>query len=289
VIDDARAAGALPELAHAYYLGHLAYTSLGSPKRNDVRGLALPIYEELGDLLGQAIALNNLGIVAYYEGRWDEALEFYGRSRSARERIGDVVGAATIANNIAEILSDQGRLEEAEAELRDVREICEAAGSRLMTAVADANLGRAAARAGRGDEARELLTAAIASLREIDAGSFVVEVQARLAEAALFAAEFEDALAAADLAEAITGTSAPPAVQALLNRVRGQALLRTGRPEDAARELDESLRIAREGGMLYEVALTLDARAQLTGSDEDAEEARRILRTLDVVRVPEVP
>ncbi len=154
-----------------------------------MRELALPIYEELGDLLGQANALNNLGIDAYYEGRWDEALAHYGRSRAARDRIGDVVGAATIANNIAEILSDQGRIDEAEAELREVRTICEAAGSLLMTAVADANLGRAASRAGRVDEAGELLYAAITSLREIDAGiGFVVEVQARLAEAALFAA-----------------------------------------------------------------------------------------------------
>ena len=111
VIEDARAAGALEELAHAYYLVHLAYTSLGSPKRHEVRDLALPIYEELGDLLGQANALNNLGIDAYYEGRWDEALGYYERSRAARQRIGDVVGAATIANNIAEILSDQGRID----------------------------------------------------------------------------------------------------------------------------------------------------------------------------------
>jgi len=289
VIEEARGARALPELAHAYYLVHLAYTSLGSPKRYEVRDLALPIYEELGDLLGQANALNNLGIDAYYEGRWDEALGFYDRSRAARERIGDVVGAATIANNIAEILSDQGRIEEAEAELREVRSICEAAGSRLMSAVADANLGRAAARAGRGDEARELLTAAAAALREIDAGSFVVEIHARLAEAAFFAGDADLALANVAETEAITGTSAPPAVRALLHRVRGHALRLGGQEEAAARELEESLRIAREAGMQYEEALTLHARARLTGSEEDAAEAQRILDALDVVRVPEVP
>jgi tetratricopeptide (TPR) repeat protein len=289
VIEDARAAGALPELAHAYYLVHLAYTSLGSPKRLEVRELALPIYEELGDLLGQANALNNLGIDAYYEGRWDEALGYYTRSRAARERIGDVVGAATIANNLAEILSDQGRIDEAEAELREVRATCEAAGSRLMTAVADGNLGRAAARAGRPDEARELLTAAASALREIDAGSFVVEIQARLAEAALFAGEAERAIAAVAETEAITGTSAPPAVQALLHRVRGHALRLGGQADAAGRELEESLRIAREGGMEYEEALTLQARATLTGSEEDAAEAQQILDALDVVRVPEIP
>jgi tetratricopeptide (TPR) repeat protein len=289
VIDEARGAGALEELAHAYYLVHLAYTSLGSPKRHEVRELALPIYEELGDLLGQANALNNLGIDAYYEGRWDEALGYYGRSRAARDRIGDVVGAATIANNIAEILSDQGRIDEAEAELREVRAICEAAGSLLMTAVADANLGRAAARAGRTDEARELLTAAASALEKIDAGSFVVEVHARLAEAALFGGDADLALAAVADTEAITGTSAPPAVQALLHRVRGDALRLRDQAEAAGRELEESLRIARAGGMLYEEALTLQARARLTGAEEDAVEAQRILDALDVARVPEVP
>ncbi|HEX4324995.1 MAG TPA: hypothetical protein VHZ77_10240, partial [Gaiellaceae bacterium] len=153
----------------------------------------------------------------------------------------------------------------------------------------DANLGRAAARAGRADEARELLSAAIASLREIDAGSFVVEVQARLAEAALFAGDAEGALAGADEAEAITGTSAPPAVQALLHRIRGQALLLRGDEESAAQEFEESLRIAREGAMLYETALTLRARAKHTESEEDAEEAQRIFRELDVVDVPWLP
>src|SRR4029079_17926663 len=158
VIEEARGAGALAELAHAHYLLHLAYTSLGSPERVRVRDLGLPIYEELGDLLGQANTLNNLGIDAYYEGRWDDALEYYERSRRARERIGDVVGAAMIANNIAEILSDQGLYREAETELRQVDETSTAAGSLLMTAVAAGNLGRLAARMGRHEEARGLLT-----------------------------------------------------------------------------------------------------------------------------------
>jgi hypothetical protein len=72
-------------------------------------------------------------------------------------------------------------------------------------------------------------------------------------------------------------------VQALLHRIRGQALLLGGSEEDASREFDESLRIAREGAMLYETALTLRARAKHTGSEEDTRESRRIFRELDVV------
>ena len=229
-VEEARGAGALAQLAHAYYLLHLAYTSLGSPERTRVRDLALPIYEELGDLLGQANTLNNLGIDAYYEGRWDDALDYYERSRRARERIGDVVGAATIANNIAETLSDQGLYEEAETLFEQVDETCTAAGSLLMTAVVDGNLGRLAARKGRHDEARRLLTTALAAFREIDAAAFVLEMQARLAEAAVLAGDHVQALRDAEVAELTSEVAAPPPLQAMLHRVRGYAHLQAGRP-----------------------------------------------------------
>ncbi len=113
VVEQALAINDLRALAHAYYLLHLAYTSRGDPNRIAFRGLALPIYEEVGDLLGQGNVLNNLGIDAYYEGRWDQALDLYGRSQAFRQRVGDVVGAAASANNIGEIKSDQGHFQSA--------------------------------------------------------------------------------------------------------------------------------------------------------------------------------
>jgi tetratricopeptide (TPR) repeat protein len=253
-----------------------------------VRDLALPIYEELGDLLGQANALNNLGIDAYYEGRWDAALAYYERSRRARERIGDVVGAATIANNIAEILSDQGLLAEAEALLHQVDETCSAAGSRLMTAVVSGNLGRAAARGGRHADALELLTTALESFREIEAASFVLETQVRIAEACMLAGDHVRALAEADASEQ-SAAAAAPSVQALLHRVRGYAHLSAGRREAAAAEIERSLAIGRSGDALYEVALSLRARARLGVDAADAAEAQTLLDALHVVAAAEPP
>ena len=87
---------------------------MGSPERVAFRGLALPIFEELGDLKRQATSSNNLGIELYYEGEWARALDVYERSRALFERIGDVTSVAMAMNNIGEILSDQGRLDEAE-------------------------------------------------------------------------------------------------------------------------------------------------------------------------------
>ncbi len=289
VVEESRAAGALAELAHAYYLLHLAYTSLGSPERTRVRDLALPIYEELGDLLGQANALNNLGIDAYYEGRWDDALALYERSRRARERIGDVVGAATIANNIAEILSDQGLLDDAESLLRQVDETCRAAGSRLMTAVVAGNLGRAAARAGRYADAETLLTGALEAFTEIEAEGFVVEMRARLAEVAVLAGDHEQALRAAEEAELARESTPPPSLNALLRRIRGYAHYQAGRVDDALQEIEQSLEAARSGDALYEVALSLRARARVRGDAKDAADAQALLDALHVERVADPP
>ncbi len=196
VVAEAEPAGELPALAHAYYLLHLSHTSLRSPERADFRGLALPIYEELGDLLGQANVLNNLGIDAYYEGRWQEALDLYERSKEARERIGDVVGAAQIANNIGEIKSDQGYLTTATELFTEAREVFETSGHRMLATLALSNLGRAAAREGRFDEALADLSEARAAFDEIRAGSLVLEARGRLAEQAVLAGDAAAALRA---------------------------------------------------------------------------------------------
>jgi len=297
VLEDAQDAGDLRSLAHAYYLMHLAYTELGSPEREAFRGLALPIYEELGDLLGQANVLNNLGIDAYYEGRWDEALDLYRRSREARERIGDVVGAATITNNIGEIESDQGHLEQAEAAFREAYDVCRAAGYPLICHVATSNLGRLAARAGRVDEADEVLREALSGFEEIRAAGFVLETEARLAERALYAGDHSAAFARSTEALSRTlGAESVAHLRAQLERVRGGALLQADDLAGARECLDESLRIGREAGVEYEVALTLELLAALArregaadAVDDHVAESRAILARLGVVRTPIVP
>ncbi len=293
VVDDADAE--LAAQAHAYYLMHLAYTSLDSPEKEAFRGLALPIYEELDDLLGQANVLNNLGIDAYYDGRWDEALTLYRRSKELRERIGDVVGVATITNNIGEIKSDQGHLEPAEAHFRETLEVCERAGYRYMANLATSNLGRAAAKAGRHDEARQLLLKALGEFDEIRAGAFVLETKARLAELAALAGDPDETIRVADeTLRALAETGAAPTILAMVHRVRGFALIQLRDPVGAEQCFDESIRVARNGRRAYELALSLQALAHLrehldVDGSAEAAEASALLDGLGVVLVPEVP
>lgn len=292
-LDEADAIGDLPNAAHAYYLLHLAYTSMASPEREAYRGIALPIYEELGDLGGQAKTLNNMGIDAYYEGRWDDALDCYRLSKDFMERIGDVLGAATLTNNIGEILSDQGRLEDAVELFEEVRGVTEAAGELLLSNVARANLGRAAARAGRFEEAETLLAAAAEGFDSIKAAGFVLETQARLAELTVLAGgqpevALRHAEATLDEARAAGSTGA---LTAMLERIRGYALLQAGDLPSALEALDASLVAGRPAKVDYEVALTLNALAEAGASNADAlaEESGKMLARLGVESLPRVP
>lgn len=295
VVEEAGPTVDLEALAHAYYLLHLAYTSIGSPDRVAFRGLALPIYEDLGDLLGQANVLNNLGIDAYYEGRWEEALDLYGRSQAARDRIGDVVGAATIANNIGEIKSDQGQYEAAAELFSEANDVCTRAGSLFLATLARSNLGRLAARTGQFDEAGELLRQALASFEEMKAGSFVLETKARLAEYAVLAGDPGAGLPLAD--ETLRGveeSGTGGVVRAMLHRVRGYALAQSGDLDAAEAAVESSTRIARAGDEPYELALSLDALVRLAGrrgadGSGASDERESIFERLGVVARPYVP
>ena len=272
----------LQTLAHVYYLLHVLYTMSGSSERASFRGLALPIYEELGDLSGQARVLNNLGIESYYEGRWDEALDLYERSRELRRRTGDVTEVALQTNNIAEILSDQGHLDEAAELFGQAQQVADAAGSELISVVAQSNLGRVAGRAGRYEDAERLLEAALARFREMGA-MFTVETEARLAELEALRGRPAEAIlrAQAPLSSARDAGGMAP-VEALLYRVIGMAHVQLGEPAAALEAFETSLRVARHADAPYEVALTLQERALLTQSAEDAAEAQEIFTGLGV-------
>ena len=265
VITEANELGDLRNLAHAYYLSHVIHTFRGSPERHAFRGLALPIYEDIGDLSGQASVLNNLGIEAYYAGRWDEARDLYERSGKLRERIGDVINVATTTNNVGEIESDQGRYADAEQRFRDAMRIADSTGQRLIAAVARGNLGRVAARAGRHQEADELLTEAVAVLDEMGAAPFVLELQARRAELVAFRADApHEAIRLADETLAQEGKGAmPPALRALLERVRGTGFAQDEDPEQARAALRRALEIAEENQVEYEAGLAWRALAAL--------------------------
>jgi tetratricopeptide (TPR) repeat protein len=193
-------------------------------------------------------------------------------------------------SNIGEILSDQGRIDEAEELFADVERVCDQAGQRLMSTVARGNLGRAAARAGRFDDAEPLLADALAGFREINAASFALETEMRLAELDVLRGDRpEEALvrtrAVLEVAEDAADMAA---LHASALRLRAAARLQLGDAAAAEPDLDESIVTARRGDALYEVALALDLKGA-AGDAAAAAESAELLQRLGVERVARPP
>jgi tetratricopeptide (TPR) repeat protein len=285
----AEARGDQLSLGHALYLIDNAHTNLGDPAAGELAARAVEIFEAAGDDANLGNALTNLGVAAYYAGRWDEALALYRRSREAKTRAGDVVRAATGSNNEAEILLEQGHLDQAEALLREALRIWAAAGYQVGVALATENLGRVAARAGRLEEAAALLGDAHGRFEAIGARAFVVDVDARRAELLLLSG---DHTAARTLArrtrERLAAEGGVQALLAVLLRVEGLALLDEGRAQEARATLEESAVVAGELRARYELGLSLAAlaaagRAAGVEDVEAAKESARILSGLGVL------
>jgi class 3 adenylate cyclase/tetratricopeptide (TPR) repeat protein len=293
-IAQAEAIGDRRVLARAYATLDWAYKTLGSP--DDQWGWkALAIYEELGDLGGQAIALNNLGIGAFTVGRWDEAIQLYDRGRLAREKMGDPVFAADGTYNISEILSAQGRFDEAEEMLRQALRVWRATGYLSGAALAMSELGRLRARTGRFEDATSLLEEALAGFEHIGERQYIIETKARIAENLAFQGASESALAQVDEALSLAGamdgvhTAAP-----MMHRIRGYAWMQLGGREEARRAFEESLALARQQETPFDAALALRALARLGGGSEtsvaDLEgESATILAKLGVLSVVDPP
>jgi tetratricopeptide (TPR) repeat protein len=285
-------------LARAY--DHLETTQdlSGGKRSTRLRVKALAIHEELGDVVGEATLSNNLGLCAYFDGRWEEALRFYRRANSLDRTIGNdnaLVGGNLV--NEAEILSDQGRLEDAKMLLEEARTVYDARGSAFGAALATGALGRLAARSARHVEAEALLIEALATLEAIGAKGSATETRARIAEAHLLAGEHRRAyeLATRILEAEKNEMTAYTGLIAQLERTAGYAAFQNHEPDVAADHFRRSMEAAEKDGVTYESALTLIAAAELaerTSLEEPAilrAEGQEILDRLGVVAVPAVP
>jgi class 3 adenylate cyclase/tetratricopeptide (TPR) repeat protein len=288
--DAALALGDRAALADAYYVRAAAEGDRGGPAQ-DFLDRAFAIFEELGLVHRQATVLNNMGVRAYYEGDWARAGELYLRSEEAMQRAGDVLTGGHAANNRAEILLDQGRLVEA-AELFDgALRTYRAAKFPLGEALVTLNLGRLAGAEGRFDDAHARFDDAAELLAALGSESFLIEADARRAEAYVLEGRHDDAASLA--AEALDGLSRTGEIgvrKPLLERALGLAAVQSRKRDDASPHFERSLQAARELGAEYEIARTLDARvATGLALDGEAEEARAIMQRLGVVAIPDVP
>ena len=193
---EAEAAGDRAALADALRFIDWPKMELGQLDEPTNSERALAIYEELGDLTGQAHTMNVLGAHAYWKGDWDRALECYRNCLVIDRRTGNPINVAFGHLNIGEIELDQGHLDEAEAQFIEAVREWRAAGYRSGVASATVMLARVAACRGRHDDAQRLFDEAVAEFRAIGSRPEVVEALARQAEGLLIGGDPAGALVA---------------------------------------------------------------------------------------------
>ena len=233
----------------------------------------------------QGRVLNNLGVTAYYESRWTDAVDFYERARAAAEKSGDAVkGVGTALMNIAEIRIDQGRTDEAEELLREALSIWRAARSPFNIGTSLENLGRIATRRNELDRAAELFAKAREEFERVGADSLIAETSAWELERLVFAGDGAKARVLLERLDAETERrDLVPALRAAIERLAGQTELLAGNREAAIARLRHSAELAAKAeGALRRGARRARARpsrrARRGHREVGAQDARRARR-----------
>lgn len=284
-ISEAEASSELLAEARACYTLDWALVELARPDEAVYSARALEIYRALGDREHESKVLNNLGGLAYWRGRWDEAVALYRQAAACSERAGNPADVAYTDCNVGEILSDQGHLEEAARHLQRARRVWTSTGDRQGAAYAAALLGRLRVRAGEIGDGLALLTQAAEDMRGFGLQQYAEFAGALVAEGEALGGDPDRALA---IARSLLARESSRV--AMLRRVCGVALARAGHRESARRELELAVDAARAGEEEHELATAIDALAVVAHVPSALIRERDIiLDRLGVVRLASAP
>jgi tetratricopeptide (TPR) repeat protein len=269
---EALAAGDRRNHARALEVGAICSAYLGLPWSDETFEYSLAVYDEIGDLMAKAVALNRYGACAYFAGRWDHAVDLYIQAEHAFWRVGRDVDAVMNAANRAEVLIGQGRVADIDEILEVAARVWRGAGNTGALSFGLTLMGRAELIRGDYDEALGHLAEARRLSEEIGETDEIATIDGLRALAYLRRGDVSEALEvviAALADEVATGGPATP----MLERVRGEALIASGAAAAGYAALRDSLEDARRRGARPEIAETLEALLRLNAPASSVERA----------------
>ena len=289
-VDEAESSGELEALARAYSCIDEAYQMLGLRDMATHEQRALEIFEELGDLSGIALLAMNLGVQAYADGEWDDAIALYSRAQEVSQKSGNEHAEGHAAANLGEVLVSRGRLDEAESVSQEARRVLRAQKDVSFALFAETQLARVLLERGQTSAAILALTRIVDEAIQTGQSFIVVDASVHLADAHVRAGDPESALQVVASAQAQSGEDAV-LYEVPLQRVRAQALLDMDRRQEALAHAKPALASARQQRLVYEEALLLliEAEADPAANGELFEEAERLLKQLGVAQYPRLP
>ena len=279
-VEEAETSGEAGALARAYTKIDEAYQILGMRDHAVHEERALEIYEELGDLNNVTTLAINLGVQAYADGAWDDAIAHYAKAQEVSRRSGNFGAESAAAANLGELLISRGRLDEAETVLQEARRVLRGQKVIGFALFAETQLGRLVMERGENQAAVDALTKVVEEANRTGQPWFAVDASVHLADAITRSGNPSRALEVIDAARILAGEDAA-LYEVPLDRLRAQALVAMDRPEEALRHIEPALASARAQRLSYEVALLLLIKAVIDVDNDDlAREAQSLLEDL---------
>jgi DNA-binding SARP family transcriptional activator/Tfp pilus assembly protein PilF len=209
--------------------------------------IALASVRQLGDLSGEALVLNNLGM-AYARRRMPEAAGYFEQALEIRSRIGDQPGEAQTSVNLADTYRLQERYDEALDLLKRVLEIRREAANPYSEGVVLNNLGETYLALGRIAEAVNSLEHAREIFRDIDEIRGEGYALNNLGEAFLAQGRIADATQMLERARDLRHSSGDRLDEAQTLRGLVRAHLAADRPDQAGEYLRQAVGIFEDLG-----------------------------------------
>ena len=255
-------AGDRASLARSLALLEMMRMMLEGPGDGGDLRRALSIYEELGDVVSQASARTNLGVIAAIAGRWDEAADCFGVAGELYLQCGNAVQAALSANNLGELWLSQGRLDEAEEVLVDALRVMRASRWAEGMGMVQIQMGHVLIERSEFAEADDLLARTSDEFIEMGQPHSAAGATIMRAGGKVLADEPEVAIQLLDEAiELVGGDAGMLAPKVAL--FRALALAKLDRFDAADRECVSGWQVAREFGLPYEEGLLSQAALQI--------------------------
>jgi len=128
---------------------------------------SLPLRRAVGNRSGEAVTLNNIGLVYSELGEKQKALEYYNQSLPLRRAVGDRSGEATTLNNIGGVYSELGEKQKALEYYNQSLPLSRAVGDRTGEASTLSNIGTVYSELGEQQKALEYFSQSLSLFRAV--------------------------------------------------------------------------------------------------------------------------
>ena len=228
-----------------------------------------------GDRTAEGLAVNALGIIDAFQGRYSQATERFLAARDLFREAGDRVGEGRALANLGAIHAEVGRYQQAISFYEPALRLWRETGDRFGEAITLRNLGRLMSCQGRYQQATLLLRQSIGICRETRTRLIECSALLALGKVVLLSRDYEQADGLLRQSLALSRADGYRHDEALALIHMGELRLHQGRVEAAADYLREALAICRELGDRGQEATALNGLGELqlaAGQPGDARE-----------------